>query len=382
MSNRTAGLAAGVLSVLALASPAAAAPVTVDLRVEGPTRTVYESPVTTDARRFRFTGETADHPCDGRAPAGSATAPQVTRGAVLAAAADAGLDVRGTFSTEFGSPSFASVGGEAVGFDAGTGAFLGEFKNGRASEVGACGDPVAAGDRVLFAYGPFGAPLLSLAAGAATAAPGAAVSFTVTDEAGRPVAGASVGGATTGADGRASVTLTGRGPTEFKATKAGAIRSNRAAVCVTDGQDGQCGVGAAGRPPAPVAAPAPPAARDAAAPAARIAGVREQARFTRARAPRELRFSAVDPSGLASLKLRLTRRSGARCAYLSGSKDRFVASRCGRAFPFALAADATSFLIPERLGRGRYVLDLLATDRAGNRTPLARGTTRIVFTVR
>ena len=48
MSNRTAGLAAGVLSVLALASPAAAAPVTVDLRVEGPTRTVYESPVTTD----------------------------------------------------------------------------------------------------------------------------------------------------------------------------------------------------------------------------------------------------------------------------------------------------------------------------------------------
>jgi hypothetical protein len=34
------------------------------------------------------------------------------------------------------------------------------------------------------------------------------------------------------------------------------------------------------------------------------------------------------------------------------------------------------------LGRGRYVLDVVAVDKAGNKvTSLARGTTRVVFTV-
>ena len=41
-----------------------------------------------------------------------------------------------------------------------------------------------------------------------------------------------------------------------------------------------------------------------------------------------------------------------------------------------------SYLLPARLGKGRYVLDAIAIDGAGNRTPLQRGTTRVVFTVR
>ena len=382
MSIRAAGLtAAGVLSVLALAPPALAAPVTVELRVEGPTRTLFEGPVTTDERRFRFSGDPTEYVCDGRAPAGSATTPQVTRGAAITAAAvEGGLDIRGTFNTEFQSPAFSAIAGESLAFDPATQAFFGEYKNGRPSDTGACGDPIADGDRVLFAYGVFGSPLLALA-GAATARRGAAVELTVTDEAGRPVAGATVGGQQTGPDGKAALTVSERGEHAFKAVKTGAIRSNRASVCVTDGQDGFCGTGRPGAPPP--AAPGPPApARDAIAPAARIAGIRDKQRFSRARAPRELRFTAPDASGLASLKLRLTRRAGRRCAYLSGSKDRFVGSRCGRAFPFGLATDATSFLVPERLGRGRYVLDVLATDRAGNRARLERGRTRVVFSVR
>ena len=39
-------------------------------------------------------------------------------------------------------------------------------------------------------------------------------------------------------------------------------------------------------------------------------------------------------------------------------------------------------LLPGGLAPGRYVLDIQATDAAGNHTSLARGTSRIVFYVR
>ncbi|MCW3068353.1 MAG: hypothetical protein JWL67_978, partial [Solirubrobacterales bacterium] len=46
------------------------------------------------------------------------------------------------------------------------------------------------------------------------------------------------------------------------------------------------------------------------------------------------------------------------------------------------AAALYSYLLPEALRPGRYVLDIQATDVAGNRTTLARGTSRLVFYVR
>ena len=45
-------------------------------------------------------------------------------------------------------------------------------------------------------------------------------------------------------------------------------------------------------------------------------------------------------------------------------------------------APSFSYLLPSTLAPGRYVLDIQATDVAGNRTTLARGTSRIVFYVR
>ena len=40
-----------------------------------------------------------------------------------------------------------------------------------------------------------------------------------------------------------------------------------------------------------------------------------------------------------------------------------------------------SYLLPFALPRGRYVLDVEATDAAGNHAPLARGSSRVVFEV-
>jgi hypothetical protein len=377
-----AGLAAGLLALsLVAAAPAGAAPVTVTLRVEGPTRTLFEGPVTTDVAPFAFTGE-AGHVCDGSAPAGTATTPQVTRGAVLsAAAASTSLVLRGTWSDMFGSPSFTEIGGESVAYDAATNRYLVEYQNNQSAAAGACGSVVNPGDQVLFAYAVGTETLLALR-GPTTAAPGQAVTLTVSDAAtGAPVAGADVEGRQSGADGTVVAgPYAARGNHDAKATKAGAIRSNRVRICVTDGADGACGTTPAASAPAPSSSRGP----DRGAPGARLAGVREKQVFRKGRGPRVLRGTVpADPSGLRAVKLRLTRRARGRCEYFSGRSERFVRTRCGRSFPFAVGtAREVSYLLPKRLGPGRYVLDLIAVDGAGNRDRPKRGSTRVVFTVR
>ena len=178
-----------------------------------------------------------------------------------------------------------------------------------------------------------------------------------------PVAGASVGGQLTGADGSATLGPLAAGEHDLKATKSGTIRSNRLRVSVG------IGAAAAGRQH-----------RDTTAPTATILGIRDGQRFARRRAPRELRGRAsADPSGLWAVKLRLTRRLGGTCWYFSGSKERFLKRTCGKQHAFKVAeATDWSYLLPARLPRGRYVLAAYAIDRAFN-----RGTeSRVVFRVR
>ncbi len=392
---RAAGvLAAGFLSLVP--AGASAAPVTVDLRVEGRTRTLLERQVTTDVRTFRFTDAPATYPCDATGPTGSAATPSPTRGAALITAAEeAGVSITGTVGS-FG-PTFATIAGEAVGYDAATGEFLVEYENGVPAQFGSCNDAIATGDEVVFAYGTGSEPVLRLTA-PATAAPGQPVTVRVTDAAsGAGIAGATVGGATTGPDGTASVTLTQRGLASLKAAKAGTIRSNAARTCVTDGADGFCATGTAATPAAPQAPAASCATTgrdglcgtpDLTAPRGRIASVREGARLRRG--IRQLAGTvSADPSGIREVRLRLSRTDRGRCYRYDGrGRERFVrASRCGagRALSFRVGSSADwSYLLPASLPRGRYVLDVFVTDARGNRTrsrDLQRGTSRVVFTV-
>jgi hypothetical protein len=65
--------------------------------------------------------------------------------------------------------------------------------------------------------------------------------------------------------------------------------------------------------------------------------------------------------------------------------ERFRAMGCGAAHGvyFSVGSQASfSYLLPETLAPGRYVLDIEATDTAGEHTTLARGTSRIVFYVK
>jgi hypothetical protein len=88
------------------------------------------------------------------------------------------------------------------------------------------------------------------------------------------------------------------------------------------------------------------------------------------------------------VSLRLTRTAAhRRCSTFDATSERLMRmARCGagrgRLFR-ANAGEKWSYLLPTRLPAGRYVLDVRATDRAGNTdTLLQRTRTRVVFTVR
>jgi hypothetical protein len=300
--------------------------------------------------------------------------------------------------------TFSVIAGDNVAYDPATGEFLAEYQNGQFAQHGSCGDQVANGDKVLYAYATGSETLLELG-GPATVTPGAPAALKVTDAATHAaVAGASVGGQTTGADGIAQVTIGAAGPATFKATKAGAIRSNRVTVCATTGSDGACGTSL---PTTSVATsqpqPATPATTvcatngrdgrcgtgDRTAPAATITGIHDGQRFGRGAGPRRLRaLIDSDPSGLSAVKLRLSRTDRGHVTYFSGAAERFkrnphgVLSASG-GFWFAVGNNTSvDYLLPRRLPRGRYVLDVNAIDKAYNRDDARRrGGNRVVFHV-
>ncbi len=371
---------------LALLAPATAlaAPATVTLRVEGPTRTLVERQVTVDVRTFKFTDDPMQIQCDGTGSTGTTTTPSPTRNGALAQAAETTpFTTSGTFFS-FG-PSFDQINGESVEFNQTTNAYLVEYKNGMAREVGGCGDPVVTGDDVLYAYGTGTEPLLKLA-GPATVKPGETAQLTVTDQtAGTPVAGASVAGTTTSAGGTAATaSLTARGPQSFKASKSGSIRSNAVSVCVTDGADGFCGTTKPGTAGPTTQAPLAPAAADKLAAFGKLGSIREGQKFARGKGPRTLAGS-VDPDQLQDVRLRLSRTDRGKCTRYDGAAERFVKARCGvkNAKTFSVGASSPfSYLLPSALPRGRYVLDVIVIDRARNQTTTyQRGRNRVVFTV-
>jgi len=358
-----AGLA-GLALALLLAAPAVAAPVTVDLRIEGPTQTLFEGPVTTDVRPFAFTGDPTSHQCDGTTTGGTSPQPVPTRGAaIVAASLAAPFSIAGTWHAQFGA-SFTQIAGESVAFDPNTNRFLAEYKNGGFAAAGACADPIQTGDDVLFAFADGTEPLLELS-GPAQAPPSVPVTVRVTDAATQaPIAGAAVGGQVTGADGTATVgPFTTRGNNDLKASKTGAIRSNRLRVCVTSGSDGNCGT----------------VVPDTTAPTAAVAGIRNGQKFSRKRAPRELKGSvSADPSGLWAVKIRLTRKLGKTCWYFSGSKEAFLKRTCGKQYAFKVGdREEWTYLLPSRLPRGRYVLDVYGIDNAFNKGTPKRVTFRV-----
>ena len=299
-----------------------------------------------------------------------------TAGAALDKATNGNWDRQEFVSTILGEThQFANSDYWAEWVDRGAG-----YKRG----AGLCSDHLVEGDEVLMLVDLSPPPTfmptvfpLDLEGVPASAVSGSSVTVTVveyfsaTGDIGegtrRPVGGATVTGGeapvTTGADGTAVVRLGQAGAAVLKAAKPGGAPSAGERITVT-------APGAAQPPSSPPSTAAP----DRTPPTAAV--LQRDGRNLRGR------FEA-DASGIKTVKLRLTKRLGKRCWYFSGRMERFRRTKCGTGAYFAIGDRADwSYLLPERLTRGRYVLDAIAIDGAGNRTPLVRPTTRVVFTVR
>jgi hypothetical protein len=253
------------------------------------------------------------------------------------------------------------------------------------SQVGGCQQQVQTGDEVLFGYDFFSKAHLLRLTGPGKAPLGSPITVNVSDGSnGSAIDGASVAGApsptVSGPDGSVSITFDSLGLKRLKADRADSIRSNALQICVSETGTGDCGV-----PPATLGSPANGSsqqAHDTQAPSARITSLRDGARYRRG--PRVLRGVASDDSGVSVVKLALRRHvKGMPCQWWSGRRERFVGTSCRKKFFFAIGDDASwSYLLPRRLGPGRYVLDVKAFDRARNRDEqFVRGRNRVVFEV-
>jgi hypothetical protein len=239
-----------------------------------------------------------------------------------------------------------------------------------ATSVGGCQQRIAAGDDVQFLYSSFGQPLLELTGAPVKATTGEAFTVNVKQHDGNgasgPAAAASVAGQTTGADGSAQVSFDSSGVKRFKATRSDAVRSNAAEVCVYAPGSGECDSFVPSVPSTPPAAGEVLSAGDSRAPLARIGSIRDGARYRRG--PRVLRGTVEEDQGLFQVYFRLRRTGPGGCRWFSGKRETFTHAGTCRSARFTRVGDdpSWSYLLPERLGPGLYLLEVKALDRAFN----------------
>ncbi|HTE59902.1 MAG TPA: hypothetical protein VK631_06085 [Solirubrobacteraceae bacterium] len=336
------GALAGLGAALLLAAPALAGP-TVTVRVEGQSTTLLE--------RTTVTLPDTDSPiCTGK---------KWTVADALESATAGNWDRQPQVNTIMGEThSFADSDYWALWNGSG-GAY-------RFSTAGVCDQVMADGEEALFLvdrspppdFAPTSFPLalrgLPSAVQTGTPVSVSVVSFAL-DGAATPVADATVSGggatASTGASGTAVLTFTSPGPVVVKASKAGRVATagERVAVSAT--------------PPA-----LPASGPDRTAPTATLSGIERGQVFKRKRAPRTLRGTvSADPSGIKSVRLSIVRKLGGRCWAFDGAGERFKPHRCGGSRSFRIGDRAEwSYLLPQRLPRGRYTIRVVAIDNAGN----------------
>ncbi len=363
--------APAVLVALFACAAAQAAPVTVNLRVEGSAATIFEAPVTTDGKQIDK-GD-GPHPCDGtNLGANPSAGPTMT--AALDDAPIAG-GWGGAWDPGFQDFAVQRIGSEAQ--DPPTFRYWGYALNYRFPDVGGCQQRVSTGDEILYTFDSFGKPLLKLE-GPSRAVAGQPVTLRVLDGVtGAPLDGATVSSAAgaSGPDGRLTVTFGTDGVQRLKAERAGAVRSNTLETCVeAPGSNACAGFVAVGSVPGSQVS-------DSAAPAARISEPRDGRRYRRG--PRLLKgVVAEDPSGIREVKIALRRHApGRSCQWWSGRRERFVGTSCKKVFFFAIGSSRNwSYLLPRALPRGRYVLDVKAFDGRRNRDEkFVSGRNRVEF---
>jgi hypothetical protein len=375
-------LAACVLALAALAYAApvtlAGTPATVSVRIEGQDSTLLPTTTVT----------TSDSP----APVSGGNTSGTTAAAAIDLATNGNWD-RQCFTQQLMGESHTFANNDYWAF---------WINNHFSTDKGICDYELGPGDQVLMlvdvADANFNPTVTPLALQNLPPRASVGVPFTVTvihykiDGSTEPVGGATVSGGgvsgTSDAAGNATLTPTSAGTLSLKAAKSGYARSGSADVCVSNGNDGTCGTVAGGSSvPSTSGAPAgSPGAAGVGAPEAYVApratfiGLRTGRHFPARRGPRTLAGHVdVGTSPLLAVKLRLMRSNRGRCSYFSGRDEQWHRTkRCGRGY-FFRGGDSPdfSYLLPERLRTGRYMLEAraIATDHVAT-------VTRVTFRVR
>ena len=226
------------LFVLGVAPAALALPVTVNLRVEGPTKTVFDGPVTTDGHDVT-TQAGGTHECDGT-NGGAEPVPGPTATAALDDAAKlVGFTIDGPYGN-FGIEDFFLERVADQQIDPSSG-YWSLWINHAFSDKGGCQKRIHAGQDILWAGIPFSVSVPLKLSGPTAATTGQPVLVQVTDgQTGAAQEGATVGGATTGPDGRAALTFADEGIYRLKAEKPDTIRSNTIVLCVDPPGAAEC----------------------------------------------------------------------------------------------------------------------------------------------
>jgi len=200
----------------------------VNLRVEGNTKTVFEGPVFTRGHDVDPPSG-GKHHCDGTNMGAHPTPGPTATGALDDASKVGHFDWDGEFFPQFDDYLVATI----DGITQTPNEFWNLFVNFNFAQVGGCQQRVQFEDEVLWAFAAFDEPVLKLS-GAHAAYVGQPITLTVTDgRNGTPVAGASVHGGTSDANGKVLVTFTTAGNKALKAEKANTIRSSRFEIIVT-----------------------------------------------------------------------------------------------------------------------------------------------------
>ena len=398
-SRRTLPMLAGaVISlVLVLAASASAAPIIVNLRVEGSTNTLFEGPVSTEGipnppgitTESSPTAEPCDFKDNGSNGGYGPSAATPTAALYDAATADH-LDFNAEWFSSLNDFDISQV-GDDIADAGGNEAYWGFAVNYTYSTVGGCQLQLAPGSEVLWAYNYFNLKHLLSLSGPSSATVGVPFTVHVTDgQTGEPISGAAIGqlvdgvtntsssSPTTNAAGNATVTLTQVGTVTLKATQSESVRSNGLSLSVSVG-NASCVC--SGPPILP-----PKSALEVAPDVAKIAGVKNGHLYSRRSAPRVLEGIIEVPAGdtLREVRISLQRRYRGRCFDFNGSRESFVRTKkCGSATFFSVGgSESFSYLLPARLPKGIYTYDIEAVDSAGQPTGLVSGISHVVFQVK
>jgi hypothetical protein len=405
-SSALIGALALILSALVLVPCALAAPITVNLRVEGSTSTLYEGPVSTEGISSPPGISTplsgGPHPCDVKDNGEHAEG----FGNAGATATTALYDAALTHNLAFNAKWYSSLNDfevTQIGSDINGGApeypSWGYAVNYTTAGVGGCQFQLAAGSEVLWAYNYFNLSQLLSLSGPTSVNAGTPFTVHVTDgQTGQPVSGAAIGtlvagvtstsasSPTTDAAGNATITLTQAGTEALKAIREGSVRSNSINLCVHSGNDGTCGTTAPGSgsiayPIGSTVTPAVVAKVDV----PKVLGVLSNHVYAHKHGPRLLGGMVEVPAGATLRQVRISLRRSYRghCLSFSGSLERFVKAKChGTSFFSVGSAASFSYLLPARLPVGSYTYDVEAVDSAGRVTRLAAGVSQVRFDVR